>query len=109
MPVLFLPGSGGSYQQVRSLASETAKQRAAAGSGPLLDWFAADFRGELSAFDGQLLERQRFFLLLALAELDDMYARRRDGAPVILIVGHSMGGVVARAALSAGGHTAGML
>ena len=114
MPVLFLPGHAGSYQQVRSLASETARQmqrarlmsrrradaaascpaaphqQPAAGDGVRtesatgqsdessdaarcldagagsadggtessytdLAWYAADFNGELSAFDGKLL------------------------------------------------------
>jgi hypothetical protein len=37
---------------VRSLASETAKQHNAARTGRVLDWYAADFEEELSAFDG---------------------------------------------------------
>lgn len=40
--------------QTRSLASQTARQTEASGK-PALTWFAADFREELSAFDGQLL------------------------------------------------------
>jgi hypothetical protein len=38
--------------QVRSLASETAKQHAARPVGRILDWYALDFSEELSAFDG---------------------------------------------------------
>jgi len=98
VPILFLPGSGGSYQQVRSLASETAKQAAVgvAVGGPLLDWFTLDFREELSAFDGSLLERQRQFLLDVLVDLGKAYAH----TPAFMLVGHSMGGVVARSVLS---------
>ena len=40
--------------QVRSLASETARQTEACGQ-PSLAWFAADYQEELSAFDGLLL------------------------------------------------------
>ena len=99
VPVLFLPGSGGSYEQVRSLASETAKQHAASG-GAQLDWFTLDFREELSAFDATLLERQRMFLLDVLLFLDAKYvARTGADAPVFVLVGHSMGGVVALAAM----------
>lgn len=43
---------GGVTPQVRSLASETAKQHAAAPVGRILDWYALDFSEELSAFDG---------------------------------------------------------
>ena len=42
--------------QTRSLASQTARQTEASGK-PALTWFAADFKEELSAFDGQLLVR----------------------------------------------------
>ena len=73
VPVLFVPGSGGSYKQaralrygdgscasiltcshtqVRSFASETARQHNALRSGRVLDWYAVDFKEELSAFDG---------------------------------------------------------
>jgi hypothetical protein len=41
-------------KQVRSLASETARQSEASGK-PALAWFAADFKEEMSAFDGAIL------------------------------------------------------
>ena len=42
-----------SLSQVRSLASETARQDKS--GKPALAWFAADFKEEMSAFDGAIL------------------------------------------------------
>jgi len=144
VPVVFIPGSGGSYKQVRairtqygrvlctrearsesnspvqvrSLASETAKQHAASPVGTILDWYALDFHEELSAFEGAsqldsspvsptlsravlcfpgaLLSRQRSFLVTTLQQLDAMYtAVHKPNAPPVILVGHSMGGVLA--------------
>ena len=79
VPVLFIPGSGGSYKQVRerawlraacvrpallrltrlgqarSLASEAAKQHNAANADRtrVLDWYTFDFQEELSGLDGE--------------------------------------------------------
>ncbi len=46
--------SGLARSQVRSLASETAKQHRnrATPHGRVLDWYALDFHEELSAFEG---------------------------------------------------------
>ena len=42
--------------QVRSLASETARQQSRqSGSAVQLAWYTADFQEELSAFDAHLL------------------------------------------------------
>ncbi|KAF8059109.1 BST1 [Scenedesmus sp. PABB004] len=124
-PALLVPGNAGSFEQVRSLASQSARVVAAArrpgAGGPDgladVDWYALDLRGELSAFDGALLEQQTAFALAALAQLADTYGPGRGaqtlpadvrphsggGAPGggVLLVGHSMGGVIARAAAAA--------
>ncbi|PON44025.1 GPI inositol-deacylase PGAP1-like [Parasponia andersonii] len=141
VPVLFIPGNGGSYKQVRSLAAES--DRAYQG-GPLestfyqeasltpeeggldadlvnfqlpnqyssrLDWFAVDLEGEHSAMDGGILEEHTEYVVYAIHRILDQYkesydARKREGAAAsgilpksVLLVGHSMGGFVARAAL----------
>ena len=93
--------------QVRSLASGSAK---AAGPAVLLDWFALDFREELSVFDGAILDRQHRFLVSVIAALEGEYARSSPSPPAFILVGHSMGGVLARAAaddplLPRGAHT----
>ncbi|XP_048327916.2 uncharacterized protein LOC107415154 isoform X1 [Ziziphus jujuba] len=141
VPVLFIPGNGGSYKQVRSLAAES--DRAYQG-GPLertfyqeafltpeegglnadvvgfqfpnqytsrLDWFAVDLEGEHSAMDGCILEEHTEYVVYAIHRLLDQYkesydAREREGAASsghlpksVILVGHSMGGFVARAAI----------
>ncbi|KAJ8750106.1 hypothetical protein K2173_014021 [Erythroxylum novogranatense] len=141
VPVLFIPGNGGSYKQVRSLAAES--DRAYQG-GPLeqsfyleafltaeeggattdiadfqlpnqyasrLDWFAVDLEGEHSAMDGRILEEHTEYVVYAIHRILDQYkeshnAREREGAAAssklpksVILVGHSMGGFVARAAI----------
>lgn len=141
MPVLFIPGNGGSYKQVRSLGAES--DRAYQG-GPLertfyqeasltpeeggldmdvaglqlpsqysrrLDWFAVDLEGEHSAMDGQILEEHTEYVVYAIHRILDLYkeswdARARERAAIsgilpksVILVGHSMGGFVARAAI----------
>ena len=110
IPGIFVPGNAGSYRQVRSLASETARRvdarRAASGDAPEegtdareehvgVDWFTLDFNEELSAFHGAVASRQT-----EVRGFRDRTGARGvpPGTPVI-IAGHSMGGVVARAAL----------
>ncbi|KAL8136253.1 uncharacterized protein LOC141713714 isoform X1 [Apium graveolens] len=140
-PVLFIPGNGGSYKQVRSLAAES--ERAYQG-GPLenelyqqatltleedggyinvnnisvptqyssyMDWFAVDLEGEHSAMDGQILEEHTEYVVYAIHRILDQYkesrdARKSEGAAIygslpqsVILVGHSMGGFVARAAI----------
>ncbi|KAL5581294.1 hypothetical protein UlMin_013736 [Ulmus minor] len=141
IPVLFIPGNGGSYKQVRSLAAES--DRAYQG-GPLertyyqeaflspeeggldaivddfwlpnqysnrLDWFAVDLEGEHSAMDGSILEEHTEYVVYAIHRILDQYkesydAREKEGAAAsgilpksVILVGHSMGGFVARAAI----------
>lgn len=142
VPVLFIPGNGGSYKQVRSLAAES--DRAYQG-GPLeqtfywdasltyeerglnmedvdrfippnqytcmLDWFAVNLEGEHSAMDGRILEEHTEYVVYAIHRILDQYKESRDakskegaetsgGLPQsVLLVGHSMGGFVARAAI----------
>jgi glycosylphosphatidylinositol deacylase len=116
-PVLFLPGNAGSYKQVRSLASEASRhfrdvilqdgERLNAGARNL-DFFMVDFNEDLAAFHGQTILDQAEYVNEALAYIISLYHDPRrlnrdsdlpDPSSVILI-GHSMGGVVARTALT---------
>jgi len=79
--ILFLPGNAGDARQVRSLGHEVDLLRGAA-------VYACDFRGEWSAFDGRIVARQARF-----AKRVSKILAKRHGSQVV-VVGHSMGGVV---------------
>ena len=84
---------------------------------PYLDWFAVSFGEELSAFHGALLEDQIAFAARAIEHVASLYVVQRRTAhghlptgeshserissvPLhVAILGHSMGGLVARGAL----------
>ncbi|KAF5734228.1 GPI inositol-deacylase-like isoform X4 [Tripterygium wilfordii] len=108
VPILFIPGNGGSYKQVRSLAAESDR---AYQQGPLehtfyeeasftieeggadmdvasfrlpsqytsmLDWFAVDLEGEHSAMDGRILEEHTEYVVDAIHRILDQYKESRD-------------------------------
>lgn len=111
MPVIFIPGNAGSYKQVRSLASEVTRSawvRAQEHPEELypthFDFYTVDFKEELSAFSAELLEKQAQFVsdcVKTVLEREAQAVRKRgcsgsfsqDG---VILIGHSMGGVIAR-------------
>lgn len=116
IPVIFIPGNAGSYKQVRPIAAEAAhyfhdvlrmdKAAIADGKAPL-DFFSVDFNEDITAFHGQTLLDQAEYLNEAIAYILALYQypsrSLRDSAlpdpKSVIILGHSMGGVVARAML----------
>ncbi|KAI8630592.1 GPI inositol-deacylase [Xylariaceae sp. FL1651] len=115
IPVLFIPGNAGSYKQVRSIASESARyfheflhpNVAAAESGiQSLDFFTVDFNEDFTAFHGQTMLDQAEYLNEAIRYILSLYldpqkTERDPSLPdpsSVIILGHSMGGIVARAA-----------
>ncbi|KAJ5145965.1 uncharacterized protein N7515_000529 [Penicillium bovifimosum] len=117
VPVLFLPGNAGSYRQVRSLAAEASRHyydvvghdesRHAAGTRSL-DFFMVDFNEDMAAFHGQTLLDQAEYVNEAISYILSLYhdprrTRRDPGLPdpsAVILIGHSMGGIVARTALT---------
>nr|POE94438.1 gpi inositol-deacylase [Quercus suber] len=116
IPVLFIPGNAGSYKQMRPIAAEAAhyfhdvlrEDVIAQGDGKRpLDFFTVDFNEELTAFHGQTLLDQAEYLNEAIAYILALYLNphrslREPGLPdpkSVMILGHSMGGVVARTML----------
>ncbi|KAJ5100333.1 hypothetical protein N7456_006385 [Penicillium angulare] len=117
VPVLFLPGNAGSYRQVRSLAAEASRHyydvvrhdedRHAAGTRSL-DFFMVDFNEDMAAFHGQTLLDQAEYVNEAIAYILSLYhdprrTRRDPGLPdpsAVILIGHSMGGIVARTVLT---------
>lgn len=116
VPVLFIPGNAGSYKQVRSLSSEASRyyynnlrhDRKANEEGVRgLDFFTVDFNEDLAAFHGQTVIDQAEYVNEAIGYILSLYHDTKrlnrdtelpDPSSVILI-GHSMGGVVARAVM----------
>lgn len=105
-PVLFIPGNAGSFKQVRSIAAASSNlyfER----SGEIknaytqnLDFFAADFNEDFTAFHGRTMLDQAEYLNDAIRYILSLYAQTHDyphPLPTsVIVVGHSMGGVVAR-------------
>ncbi|RUP28202.1 PGAP1-like protein-domain-containing protein [Jimgerdemannia flammicorona] len=114
VPVLFIPGHAGSYKQVRSIAAEAAilyydqlAQEPGAWERGMrgLDFFTVDFNEEFSALHGHSLLEQAEYLNDAIVYILSLYptTRRADSRSAklpdptsVIIIGHSMGGVVAR-------------
>ncbi|XP_014758561.1 uncharacterized protein LOC100832898 isoform X4 [Brachypodium distachyon] len=79
--------------------------------GRMLDWFAVDLEGEHSAMDGRILEEHTEYVVYAIHRILDQYkeshvTRSNDGVrstgnlpSSVILVGHSMGGFVARSAV----------
>ncbi|EJD01013.1 PGAP1-domain-containing protein [Fomitiporia mediterranea MF3/22] len=107
IPVLFIPGNAGSAHQVRSIASSATRQFYSSPShiSPAfasrnlrpLDVFAVDFNEDLSAFHGPTLASQRQYSADAISYILSLYPKGTQ----ILVMGHSMGGLVATTLLPA--------
>ncbi|EJD53524.1 PGAP1-domain-containing protein [Auricularia subglabra TFB-10046 SS5] len=104
VPVLFIPGNAGSSKQARSIASSACRQYYATptvrtGDFPdsmeALDVYTAEFNEDLSAFHGPTLLAQSRYIADAVSFILSKY---RPGTKIV-IMGHSMGGVVAMSLL----------
>lgn len=96
-PVLFLPGNAGSYKQARSLGSVALRKAENLEGGIHLNVFTVDFNEELVALHGGSLRRQTHFLHESIKAILRLYKHREAPPRSVALVGHSMGGVVARA------------
>ncbi|KAG2157116.1 PGAP1-like protein-domain-containing protein [Suillus clintonianus] len=105
VPVLFIPGNAGSSHQVRSIASSAARQYFSSpfvissdftgrGIQPL-DFFAVEFNEDLSAFHGPTLDSQIEYSSAAIRYILSHYPPNTR----IIVMGHSMGGIVGTALL----------
>ncbi|KIW25327.1 uncharacterized protein PV07_08514 [Cladophialophora immunda] len=116
-PVLFIPGNAGSYKQVRSLSSESSRHfhnvlrhdaEAIKAGVRSFDFFTINFNEDLSAFHGQTLLDQAEYVNEAIAYILSLYVdsnrlRRDSQLPdpsSVILIGHSMGGIVARTVLA---------
>jgi glycosylphosphatidylinositol deacylase len=104
IPVLFIHGHAGHFAQVRSLGAEAHAEHSRGWKKAELDYYSVDFKEELSAIDGASLADQTEFVVDVIRHLLASYpvtttlsSYRKPKS--ILLIGHSMGGIVARAAL----------
>lgn len=123
IPVLFIPGNAGSFRQVRALASASSVMHHSIALSPKantsksqnedikFDYFTADFQEDLTAFHGRALHDQAEYLNEAVLYILSLYSLCNDDTQIkshtglshfpkpksVILVGHSMGGIVARA------------
>ncbi|GME81452.1 unnamed protein product [Ambrosiozyma monospora] len=107
-PVLFIPGNAGSFKQVRSIASAAANWFHDNGgyieylnpNANNLDFFSADFNEDFTAFHGRTMLDQAEYLNEAIAFILSLYSQNEIPVTSVILVGHSMGGMVSRVMLS---------
>ncbi|CAJ1341798.1 unnamed protein product [Effrenium voratum] len=87
--VLFVPGHGGSWKQGINLCAYLAKKDA-------LHYYAADFHASASALHSSVVTSQALFTAKAIERI-----RKLHSGPLVLL-GHSMGGIVALRAIAMG-------
>lgn len=105
VPVLFIPGNAGSFKQVRSIASQCASISHEHSldedfQGRNLDFFAAHFNEDFTAFHGRTMLDQAEYLNDAVKFILGLYKNSTSPPQSVILVGHSMGGVVARVMLT---------
>ena len=112
IPVLFIPGNAGSFKQARSIAAAAAELyynhpdqiSNDPDSVKSLDVFTADFNEDFTAFHGRTMLDQAEYLNDAVRYILSLYASSKKTKDTgygplpssVILLGHSMGGVVAR-------------
>lgn len=98
IPVLFIPGNAGSHKQVRSLASVSLRK--AVGLKHHFNYFSVDFDEDLSGIFGGVLQEQTEFARLCITRILGLYTKATNPPTSVVLIGHSMGGIIARALFS---------
>lgn len=102
IPVLFIPGNAGSYRQIRSIAAKTAnlyfknEYKGDNQDYKNFDFFAADYNEDFTAFHGKTMLDQAEYANEAIKFILNLYADNEYPPKSVIIIGHSMGGVVSR-------------
>ena len=100
IPVLFIPGNAGSYRQVRSLASVALRK--AENHRNHFNYFTIDFDEDFSGLYGGVLMGQVNFVHTCLRHISKLYKRKTSDTQSVILIGHSMGGMIARALFTLG-------
>ncbi|KAJ3411662.1 GPI inositol deacylase [Chytridiales sp. JEL 0842] len=112
-PVLFIPGNAGSSRQARSLGSvltnmyHDLKKSRSADNLQHLDVFTVDTNEELTAFDSRILQEQIEYVNHAIRYIISLYSTHPTPPTSVIIVAHSMGGIVARNLFMTGSYSPG--
>lgn len=96
IPVLFIPGNAGSHKQVRSLASVALRKYVNKRLPYHFDYFTIDMNEELSGLSGVFLNDQLAYANHSLHFILKLYKNQRHLPKSVVLIGHSMGGVIAR-------------
>lgn len=97
-PVLFIPGNGGSMKQCRSVASFLLRKAEKRQWKPHFNVFSIDFDEERTAIYGGTLDDQIEFVAHSIKVILKLYAKSEATVKPqsVVLVAHSMGGMVAR-------------
>ncbi|XP_076262725.1 GPI inositol-deacylase isoform X1 [Rhynchophorus ferrugineus] len=96
IPVLFICGNAGSYKQVRSLASIALRKTLNSGTPYHFDYFTVDLNNEFSGLYGPLLYEEFDYIAYSLKTILNLYNGVSNPPQKIILIGHSMGGVIAK-------------
>lgn len=96
IPVLFIPGNAGSYKQARSLASVALRKAESLTSKVHFNYFTADLDESLSGLFGGVLYEQTEFIRICVTRILWLYKKIENPPTSVVLVGHSMGGLIAR-------------
>lgn len=109
-PVLFIPGNAGSYSQGRSLAALAANMGHEMESKTIFDFFLIHFSEDMSALHGKTIVDEAEYVNDAIHHILDLY-KDHDELEVlptsVIILCHSMGGIVARTVVTLDNYTPG--
>lgn len=96
IPALFIPGNAGSHRQVRSLASVALRMSQSRQTRLHFNFFSIDFNEEISALYGGVLDEQMEFVAECIKHIQTLYSSKKK----LVLIGHSMGGVIAKGVFS---------
>jgi len=101
IPVLFIPGNSGSSKQVRSMASVALRKAIDDSEYKIhFDYFTLDFDEEYSALYGGVLQNQVQFVSHSIEKILSLYRGKKQAPTSVVLIGHSLGGMIAKAVLA---------
>lgn len=101
---LFVPGTGGSYKQARSVGSATYELQRGEENDTVIECrvehYALDFGSEMSIYNGALMDRQGKSVVMAVRGIQKAYAESKTSIRGWTFAAHSAGGLAVMRALS---------